>query len=193
MKHLKMIATIAMAAMAAFAAIGAGSAAATTLEVEGVTKNSSVTLKGNIVPGTSGILARTDGSLANTCTQLTLEGSTSSFTGSTVTGSVSAFTLGGCTRTVTTDKTGIIHAEHIAGTTNATVSSSGAEITTSTPFGTVNCKTGAGVDIGTLTGTASGHATLHLNAVLNCGFLLPSGTLKGTGTVESPTGLGASA
>ncbi|MDQ2629521.1 MAG: hypothetical protein M3Y75_00910 [Actinomycetota bacterium] len=194
MKHLKMIATVAMTAMAAFAFVGAGSAAATTLEVEGVTQNKLVIISGSMMAGTSGILGRTDGSFANTCTTLAIEGSTvSPFTGATVTGSATTFGFSNCERPIMTHKAGVIHGTHIAGTTNATVVSSGAEVTTGSPFGTLNCKTGAGVHIGTLTGTAAGHATLHVNAVLNCGFLVPSATLKGIGTVTSPTGLGVSA
>ncbi len=194
MKHLKTIATVAMTALAAFAIVGAGSASATTLEVEGVTKNSSVTLSGSIAPGTSGVLSRTDGSFANTCTGLNLEGSSvSPFTGTTVTGAATAFTFSNCERTITTHKAGIIHGEHIPGTTNATVISSGAEVTTGSPFGTLNCKTASGVHMGTLTGVATGHATLHVNAVLNCGFLVPSAKIQGTGIVTSPTGLGVSA
>ncbi|HEX6204942.1 MAG TPA: hypothetical protein VFZ29_03950, partial [Solirubrobacterales bacterium] len=81
----------------------------------------------------------------------------------------------------------------IPGTTNGTVFSEEAEITVGSPFGTLNCKTNAGVDLGTLTGTKEGHATIDVNAVLNCGFLMPSATLKGTYTVTSPTGLGVSA
>jgi hypothetical protein len=73
------------------------------------------------------------------------------------------------------------------------VSHSQGEWTISTAFGTVNCKTGTGTDLGTLTGVSSGNATMHINAVLNCGFLLPSATFKGTYTVTSPSGLGVTA
>jgi hypothetical protein len=70
------------------------------------------------------------------------------------------------------------------------VFSENAEVTVGTPFGTVNCKTGEGVSIGDLTGAASGNTTMHINGVLNCGFLLPSATWKGTYTVTTPQGLG---
>lgn len=194
MKHLMMIATVAMTAMAAFAVVGAGSASATTLEVEGVTKNEAVTIVGSLAAGTSLVLSRTDGSLANTCTVFEVEGTAvSPFTGTKVSGSGKTLKFENCTRPVTAHKTGTLIGEHIASTTNATMYSAEAEVTVLTPFGTVNCKTGTGTYLGTLTGAATGHATLHLNAVLNCGFLLPSAGMKGAVTVTSPTGVGASA
>lgn len=54
----------------------------------------------------------------------------------------------------------------------------------------VNCKTGTGTHMGTLTGVKEGHATLHIDAIKNCGFFMPSATWGATFTVTSPTGLG---
>ncbi|MDQ2629520.1 MAG: hypothetical protein M3Y75_00905 [Actinomycetota bacterium] len=194
MKHLKMIATVAVTAMAALVVFGAGSASATTMEVGGVTQNQSVTTLGSVKASSSMVLSRTDGSLANTCTEFVIEGkSLSPFTGTRVSGSGTTLAFGGCTRPVTAHATGLLHGEHIAGTTDGTMTSSGAEVTVGSPFGTLNCKTGAGVDIGRLTGTATGHAELHINAVINCGFLVPSATMKADVTVTSPTGAAASA
>ena len=56
----------------------------------------------------------------------------------------------------------------------------------------MNCKTGEGTAIGNLTGVASGHATMEINATLNCGPHLSSARWTGTYTVTSPTGLGVS-
>ncbi|HEY3492447.1 MAG TPA: hypothetical protein VGK43_05815 [Solirubrobacterales bacterium] len=194
MKNLKMVASVAMTAMAAFAFVGAGSASATTLEVGGATKNEAVTIVGSLEKETSLILSRTDGSLANTCTTFEIEGTAvSPFTGASVAGSGKTLAFGNCERAVTAHKTGTLIGEHIPGTTNATMSSSGAEVTAGSPFGTLNCKTGSGTHLGILTGTASGHARLHINAILNCGFLVPSASMKGTVTVTSPTGVAASA
>lgn len=193
MKHLKLIAT-AMTVLAALAVVGVASASATTLEVKGVTKNEAVTIVGSLQKETSMVFSRTDGSLANTCTIFEIEGSAvSPFTGTKVAATGKTLQFGGCERPVTAHKTGTLIGEHIAGTTNGTMSSAEAEVTASTPFGTVNCKTGLGTHLGTVTGTATGHATFHINAVLNCGFLLPSASMKGTATVTSPTGVGASA
>ncbi|HEX6205725.1 MAG TPA: hypothetical protein VFZ29_07955 [Solirubrobacterales bacterium] len=196
MKYLKMLGVAAVAAMA-FMAFAAGSASATTLELNGTTTNASVTLSGEIEGGTSATLARTDGSLANTCTSSKVAGSTATpFTGSKVTGAVSSLSFGGCSETVTVDKNGSLYVEHISGGTNGTVSSEEAEVTVKTPFGNeVNCKTSAGTDIGTLTGASSGTVKMDINAVLNCGFLLPSATWKGTYVVTTSGGqaLGVSA
>lgn len=192
MKHLKICATIALTALVV---VGAGTASATTLEVGGVTKNEAVTIVGSLASGSSMILSLTGGSLANTCTVFEIEGTAvSPFTGTRVSGSGKTLNFGGCQRPVTAHKTGTLIGEHISGTTNATMFSSGAEVTVSSPIGTLNCTTpAAGTDIGVLTGAATGHATLDVNAIINCGFLAPSAQMAGTVTVTSPTGVGASA
>jgi hypothetical protein len=70
-----------------------------------------------------------------------------------------------------------------------------AEVTVLTPLfeAEVNCKTLERTDLGTVTGVQEGSATMDINGVLNCGFLLPSATLKGSYYITSPTGLGVSA
>lgn len=195
MKNLKVIATVAMTALAAIAFVGVGSASATTLEVGGVTRNEAVTIVGSLASGSSLILATTTGAFANTCTIFEIEGTAvSPFTAARVSGSGKTLKFGSCTtEPVTAHKTGILIGEHISGTTNATMISSGAEVTVPSPIGALNCKTGIETDIGILTGTATGHATLHINAVINCGIFMPSARMQGTVTVTSPTGVGASA
>ncbi len=194
MTHLKMFAAVAMTALAAFAVIGAGSASATTLEVGGVTKNEAVTIVGSLTSSTKLVLSRTDGSLANECSTFEIEGTAvSPFTGTEVIGTGKTLAFGGCTRPITAHQTGALIGKHIPSTTNATMSSAGAEVTVGSPFGTLNCKTGVSTHLGTVTGTATGHAVFHISAVINCGFLVPSATMKGTVTVTSPTGIGASA
>jgi hypothetical protein len=216
MKYLKILGLAAVAALA-LTAFAASSASATTLEVGGVKQTGAVTIEASLATGTKAVLSRTDGSLANECTESVTHGTTTVFTGSVVTGPLTGhthqertegrmgLTFGNCTRPVTVHDPGTLSIEHkpveivedpdgkkteIATPTNGTVFSENAEVTVSTPFGTVNCKTGAGTDIGTLTGVKEGHATMHINAVLNCGFLLPSALWRGTYTVTSPTGLG---
>ncbi len=185
---------LAAAAAMAFTAFAASSASATTLEVGGVTQNSTVTIEASLKSNTSMTWTRTDGSLITTCTTSSVSGSTSSpFTGTSVTGPISSLSFTNCVRTVTVHKAGTLHVAYIAGGTNGTVSSSGTEATVGSPFGYLNCKTGTGVDLGTLTGSASGHAEIHINAVLNCGFPVPTAFWKGTYVVTSPTGLGVSA
>lgn len=189
MKYLKIFGLAAVAAMA-FMAFAAG-ASATTLKVGGVQQNGAVKIEATLESGTSAVLSRTDGSLANTCTSSTVAGTSEApFTGATVTGALTALAFESCTRTVTVHKKGVLHVEHASFGTNGTVSSSGAEVTVGSPFGTLNCKTGSGVDVGLLTGDEVGHAKIHVNAVLDCGFLVPSASWKGTYVVTSPTGLG---
>ncbi|HEY5943195.1 MAG TPA: hypothetical protein VIT89_10080 [Solirubrobacterales bacterium] len=190
---LKALGLAAVAAMA-LTAFTAGSASATTLEVGGVKQNKAVTLEGSLKAGTSTLWMRTDGSFANTCSGSTVKGSTvTPFTGTTLTGPSSSLSFPICDRPATAHKAGTLHVESIAGTTDGTVSSSGTEVTVGSIFGTLNCKTSSGVDIGTLTGTdgtPSTHAEMDINAVLDCGFLVPSASWKGTYVVTSPTGLG---
>jgi hypothetical protein len=193
LKYLKMIGLAALTATAMTAYIGASAASATTPEIGGVVKNESITISGTLKSGSSGVLKTTSGASEQTCTQMNLQGkSASPYTGATLTGAVTTWTFGGCTNPVTVDKAGTLHITHIAGTTNGTVVSSGAEVTSfSAAIGAyINCKTGTGTHLGTVTGVKEGHATLHINAVLNCGFFLPSAKMEGTGTVTSPTGLG---
>ncbi|HEX6204349.1 MAG TPA: hypothetical protein VFZ29_00890 [Solirubrobacterales bacterium] len=194
MKYLKMLGIAAVAAMS-FMAFAASSASATTLEVGGVTQNGAVTITGSL--DESVILARTDGSFANTCTKSHFHGTTTKFT-KPVTGPLSSLTFEGCERPVTVHKPGALEVVHIAGTTNGTVFSESAEVTSGSPFGTLNCKTGETTHIGTLTAATTAtnptvHATVDVNAVLNCGFLVPSATWKGSYWITSPTELGVSA
>lgn len=193
MKYLKMISLAALAAMALMA-VAAGSASATTIGVTGVAQTKSVTITSSIAAGGSALLKSTSGFSENTCTQSTVSGATSSpFTGTTVTGGVSTLSFSNCTNPVTVHKGGTLHISHTSGT-NGTLTSSGAEVTSwSTAIGEyVNCKTGAGTHLGTLTGVKHGEAIMHINAVLNCGFWLPSAQWQGTYTVTTQ-GIGVEA
>ncbi|HEY3434103.1 MAG TPA: hypothetical protein VGK41_00480, partial [Solirubrobacterales bacterium] len=96
-----------------------------------------------------------------------------------------------CERTVTVNNAGTLHIGSKGGTDGEVASTNG-EWTVSSPFGTLTCKTGEGVNLGTLSGTASGHAEMVISGVLNCGFLVPSAVWKGTYVITSPTGLGVS-
>jgi hypothetical protein len=192
MKYLKMLGLAGLAAMALTAFIGAGTASATTLEVGGVTQNSSVSISATLKAGTSAALRDTLGLLANTCTTSEVAGSTESpFSGTTVTGKVSSLKFSNCSDPVTVHQNGSLHVQHITGTTNGTVSSSGAEVTADGPFGYLNCRTGSGTHLGTLTGVGSGNATMDVNAIVDCAPI--SARWVATYTVTSPAGLGVSA
>jgi hypothetical protein len=190
MKYLKILGLAAVAAMA-MTAFTAGSASATTLEVGGVKKTTNTAITASLQSGSSAVLSRTDGSFANTCTASHVDGETTVNTGAAVSGPIKTLTFTNCTRPVSVHNPGSLSVTHTSGT-NGTVSSSGAVVTVGSPFGTLNCQTGASTHLGTLTGTGNlaAHATLAIDAVINCGFLVPSAVWKGTYVVTTPTGLG---
>jgi hypothetical protein len=205
MKITKILGVVAVAAMALMAF--ASTASATTLEIGGVKQTGPVTIHATLEPGTTALLSATGGGLANTCTESTVHGETTSpFTGTTVKGPITDKVVEGttvvnglsfskCTKeTIVVDLGGELSIENIAGTTNGTVRSIGAKVTVPSFFGALTCVTAAspGTDIGTLTGKAktTEHATMDINAVLNCGFFLPSAKWEGFYTVTTPTGLG---
>jgi hypothetical protein len=192
MKRLRRISLfILVTALVALA--GASTASATTLEVGGVTKNESVVLKASLKSGTSTTWSTTDEFFAGTCLASTIEGKTTTFTGFPIAAPLSTLSFSSCTEEPTVvDAPGSLSVEKIAGTTNGTVRSIGAKITMPSPYGGLNCVTASspGTDIGTLTGVKSGNAIINMNAVLNCGFFLPSARWRGEYVVTSPTGLG---
>ncbi|HET9152707.1 MAG TPA: hypothetical protein VFN85_01165 [Solirubrobacterales bacterium] len=193
MKFTKILGMAAVAALALMAF--ASTASATTLEIGGSPTLNSVTIESTIKSGTSALLTDTAGFFANTCTSSTVNGATTATakSGSRVSGPISSLTFSSCTEEpVVVHNAGTLTVEHIAGTTNGTVRSIGAFVTSPSPFGLLECRTaeGEGTDIGTLTGVASTteHATMDINAGLNCGAI--TAKWKGTYTVTSPTGLG---
>ncbi|HEY3434389.1 MAG TPA: hypothetical protein VGK41_01925 [Solirubrobacterales bacterium] len=171
--------------------IGAGTASATTLVIGGSPSASPITITASIEPISTSYLSSTSGSLSSTCKESHFHGSAPNGTSSKVTGSISSLSFTKCDPAgVQVHKAGNLYVEYTFGT-NGDVFSEEAEITVPTTAGiTANCKTGSGTTIGELEGVKSGHATLSLVAILNCGFLLPSAVWSGTYIVTSPTGLG---
>jgi hypothetical protein len=191
MRYLKMLGLAAVSATALMALVGASSASATTLEIEGVTKNESLSGSISLANGTSIILKDTSGFAQNTCQSSSGEASTSSpYTGEFVTGVATSGSFSNCTRTVTVHNPGKAEIFWTSGT-NGTVYGEGGEITSGSPFGTLTCKSGETTHIGTLTGVSSGNATLHVNAVINCGSL-SSAKVEATYTITNHSGLGVS-
>ncbi|HEY3435491.1 MAG TPA: hypothetical protein VGK41_07535 [Solirubrobacterales bacterium] len=190
MKYLKMLGLAALSAMALMA-ISAGTASATQLEVGGAPSASPITITASLDPESTALLSTTSGSLSNTCKESHVHGTAPNGSSAKVTGPISSLTFGKCDpEGVTVHKNGNLYVEWNGGT-NGDVFSEEAEVTVPTTSGiTANCKTQNGTTIGELTGVKSGHATMHIKAVLNCGFLLPSATWSGTYIVTSPTGLG---
>lgn len=188
MKILKRIA-LGAASVMALMGIGASVASATTLEVGGVSKSEAVSITLTLAPGSTMVLGSTAGTLQNTCTSSHMQGaSVSPFSGTTVSVPLTTLTTGGCNFPVTADNPGKLEIEWTSGT-NGTVYSSESQVTVGTAFGTLNCKVAKAL-MGTLTGVASGHATLDVKSVGNCGFLLPSILWEAQYVVTSPTGLG---
>jgi hypothetical protein len=200
MRYLKMLGLAAVAAMA-MTAFAASSASAVTLEVNGIPQSQSVTITASLLPGSSAVLSRTDGSFANTCTTSHAHGVTSRFHDP-VTGALTGHTSGNpedglsftnCTRPVQVHRPGTLEVTKHIPPTDGTVFSKEAIVTVGSPFGTLNCQTGATTHIGRLTGTdgtPAHFATLDVNAVINCGFLVPSAVWNATYEITSPTGLG---
>jgi hypothetical protein len=190
MKSLKKLALAATAATTLAAFICAGTASATTLEVGGVKQNLAVSLEATLASGTSVLWKAGSGTTADTCTGSTIKAKTEgTFTGASVGGKVSSLSFTGCSHTTDVINNGSLSIAWTSGT-NGTITSSGTEVTIkNTVFGiSLVCKTGAGITIGTITGVASGHATIHINTTtLQC---FDDVSWTGTYTVTSPTGLG---
>ncbi|HYQ79564.1 MAG TPA: hypothetical protein VEP91_10700 [Solirubrobacterales bacterium] len=190
MKYLKMLGLAAVAAMALMA-VTAGGASATTLEVGGTVQSGAVTISASAESSIT--LADTENTQANTCSESSVHGSTTVFSGTKVTGPLSELSFKKCTREeVVVTSPGQLFIEWESGTTSGWVYSENADVDVPTAFGfSVTCTTPAsGTTIGTLTGSASGKATMSIAAVLSCGPLLPSASWKGSYWITSPEKLG---
>ena len=194
MKYLKMLGLTAVAAVALMAF--ASAASATTFEVTGVKQTSNITLHATLEEGTSAILKDEAGTTTDTCTTSTVHGTTTSFTAAgtgAIGGPITTLTFGNCSHTTDVIAPGSLSVSWIKGTTNGTVTSSNAEVTVRSTFFGVNatCKTGAGTDIGTLTGKAStaGKATMDINGTISCG-ILGNSSWTGSYWITSPHNLG---
>jgi hypothetical protein len=187
--------SLGLAVAAALASLAfASTASATTPENNGVRVTTSSTMHITLESGTSEVISATGGGFANTCTESTTHLSITTWTGPRDAGVDETWIFSSCTEgPVVVDAPGTLEFENIAGTTNATVFSKSAKITSPSPFGALTCTTAsAGTDIGAFTGKASGTGTLDINAVLNCGFFLPSAKLEGSHEVTSgPNGFTA--
>lgn len=193
MRHLKILGLLAIAAAALLAFTASASATEATAPAGTVYTK---TLKGENV-GAITFHGITD----ITCQKSTLEGSIEQH-GPAVTGKGKGinFTWSECgSAHISTVSTGTIEV-HSVGSGNGTITSTGTRGTLlmTTIFGPVHCVYETNnTDLGTVTGATSdtGHATIHLNAVIPvdpkassalCG---ESGQLTATGKVTTPTGL----
>jgi hypothetical protein len=152
MKHVKMLGLAAVAAAALMAFVGAGTASATTLTGVG----GSVLKTGTTIHAVnSGIAKLTTSFKTIECSKSTVQGKTTSETGTAVTGNVEILTFEECNCEVKVLNKGSLSIERIGATSNGTLKSSGAEVTAtcSSIFGNVHCiYATSNTDLGTLTG-----------------------------------------
>jgi hypothetical protein len=185
MRHLKMLGLAVVAAAAFMAFIGASSASATVLCTEtttpcpagkkiGPTGDSTDNwIHATLEPTTSAYLLATTGQGSETkeplvtCNESTVTAESLN-TGSateTARGEVTALSFGGCTHRVVVVKRGELEVHWIEGTHHGTVTSKGAEVTVEIIGVTCTYGSGAGTDIGILTGGSM--ATMDIHAVVN--------------------------
>ena len=202
MKYLKMLGLAAVAAIALMAVVGASTASATQLDkvTSGGAKDTlgvGTELHVSTAAGTTLNFTDTAGNPIDTCKESTVKGSIAKPGGDTTTVNValSVFTWAGCTQTTSTVVIGELEIHGISVTDNGTVTGRNTKWTINV-FG-VSCVYGfgAGTDLGILTGTtsATGHATMAINAIINeqepKQFLCPdSSKLTGSYIVTTPTG-----
>ena len=166
-----------VAAFAALGVLGAGTASATVLCTDaacGTVYKAGTTIELNLVSGTSARLT-SGGSTIATCTGSTAKGTTSSESGTPLTGTISSLTWSGCSQTTHTVANGSLSVEWISETLNGTVTGKGSQVTVGI-FG-VSCTygTGEGTHLGTLTGGEA--PILKVAATVSKtagGFLCPS-------------------
>jgi hypothetical protein len=185
----------AVLATAVLAALTSSPAMATTLETKGVAENASVTTKWSLKEHVV-IWRDTFGATANTCTVSTVEGNTTSpFTVAdpgTIGGPITALSWSNCSEGNPVVHTkGSLTVQHIAGTTNGTVRSTGLDVTVPSAFGTMRCTTN-NTDLGTINGKKEGSATLTVAAVLSC-TIVGSTITEGLYILTSPSHLGVAA
>lgn len=187
MKNLKMLGLAAVAAMALTAFAAAGTASATTIEVEGNAQNKAVAFTVTLEGGKASFWKNTMGEGLNSCTQSEWNGGTlAPYTEEEeVNANFAAYFFGECLNPVTIHKPGIIEIEWTQNT-EAKVYSTGTEVTVKTGLGTLTCTTKERL-IGVLKGVNKGNAELSVNAVIECGI-----TVKWTATYlfTSPNGFG---
>jgi hypothetical protein len=164
MKYLKILSLAAVAAMALMAF--AGSASATVLRngsgilPAGTKISSSLSGSSILKSGTTTLNTCTGGKFSG---EITNAGSSTT----TVSGPNTTIDFENCVSTVDTEKLGTLEIHSISGTTNGTLTASGVVIG-NTIFGT-NClyESGTGKDLGTLTGSTTGNATIGINITVN--------------------------
>lgn len=175
MKYLKMLGLAVVTAIAMTAILGAGSASATVLCHETTSPcpqkwGNGTQIEFSLKSGTSALWRETSGATVKTCTGGTIKGEITNAGSETeavkISVSAAGFSWTGCTVTTETLKGGEIELAHITGTDNATVTFKGFEFTTTQNGITCKYGVGEGIDVGILTGSATGDSVMDINSVL---------------------------
>jgi opacity protein-like surface antigen len=179
--NFKMILGFATIAVLVLMAV-ASAASATTLVTNSVTQSGPVTLKETLIGSVE--VKSTSGVFTNTCSSSTVGGTTSVFTGATVSGSISTLSFSNCTHEpIVVNSKGSFSIEVVGGGPSGTVRNSGVSLTMPVTFGgsvfSVTCTT-SNTLIGTLDGVSTGTTKITINAILTCSGLLPSANWIGT-------------
>lgn len=184
MKYVKILGLAVVAVMGLMAFLGAGSVSATVLCNTTTTPCSSVysgAFIASLDKGSTATLESTSGSIEDTCTASTVEGSITEKGDAThtVVGAGEHLFFGSCTQTFKVlEETGTLELHNISGTDNGTLTAKKFRVTI--VISGVSCVFGAGegTDLGTLTG--GNPATMDVHAVVpkvEGGFLCPSDSI----------------
>jgi hypothetical protein len=188
MKHLKCLGPAAFAALAITALFGAGTASATTLQSGGKNLPTGTEIVTTLKSGTTSLIKDTFGTVVQTCTQSENKLKTTNETGTTVNGTIVSQTTGSCSHSALVLKNGEMKIEWTSGN-NGKVIASGSETTFfSTLFGASCIGKTANTNVGTLTGSTTGNATMDINGVIETGFC-GDVVWTATYTVTKPTTL----
>jgi hypothetical protein len=175
-RHLKIF--LLVAAFAALGVFGVGTASATILCTDagcGTVYKAGTAIELTLGSGTSARLT-SGGSTIATCTGSMAKGTTSSESGTPLTGTISSLTWSGCSQTTHTVTNGSLSIEWISETLNGTVVGSGTQVTVQI-FG-VSCTygTGEGTHLGTLTGGEAPLLKIATTVTKTAGGFLCPGT-----------------
>ncbi len=200
MRYLKILGLAAVAAAALTAFVGAGTASAKSTELfinTTTTLTGGTTIHATLEPGTTALLQSTSAALTDTCTESTVHGKTTetTVTNGEITGHIETLSFSNCAFTTHVDIPGTLQITN-EGSDNGTLTGSNSTVTITVGGAVCLYGTGAGTHLGTLTGakSATAHATIDINAVINeqepKKVLCPDTTTwKASYVVTTPTGL----
>jgi len=200
MKYVKMLGLAAVAAMALMAFVGAGTASATVLCSTNISSCPAgqkwplgTQIEFTVTSGTSAAWLETENELLETCTGGKIKGEITNAGSSTESVKIKATEVSwtGCTVPTTTNGLGTLEIQYESGSNGLVKMSSGFKFTQNTIFfGSCVYGSGTGINLGTLTGGASGSAGIDVNTVLGGGegICCPSAKWSEHFTLTGPSG-----